>query len=236
MKKLLDISSEERNRILEMHQSATKRNYLSEEAPQPAQTGQILAGAETAKDVDDIKNTLSGPARLNGANLQTILNELRAGSKVGLLQGKERFYYWTASVSGNNYQFMILELLPSGKIRIVVEFKYDTKAKVWFDLIYDRDNQLRDSASQQKHILNDPQLKQNAVTFFWKSLIDSVSFNNMNTGYVTRLISYNKQFNQPNNLVSMLKLKGNLKPEPNSGITQQTVDSIKSSPIYTSVS
>jgi hypothetical protein len=41
MKKLLDISSEERNRILEMHQSATKRNYLSEQNPpsgQPANT------------------------------------------------------------------------------------------------------------------------------------------------------------------------------------------------------
>ena len=37
MKKLLDISSEERNRILEMHQSATKRNYLSEQNPQPGQ-------------------------------------------------------------------------------------------------------------------------------------------------------------------------------------------------------
>ena len=33
MKKLLDISSDERRRILEMHQSATRRNYLTE-APQ----------------------------------------------------------------------------------------------------------------------------------------------------------------------------------------------------------
>jgi hypothetical protein len=31
MKKLLDISSEERNRILEMHQNATKKNYLMEQ-------------------------------------------------------------------------------------------------------------------------------------------------------------------------------------------------------------
>jgi hypothetical protein len=30
MKKLLDISSEERNRILEMHQEATRKNYLTE--------------------------------------------------------------------------------------------------------------------------------------------------------------------------------------------------------------
>jgi len=41
MKKLLDISSEERNRILEMHQSATKRNYLSEQSSQTS-TGQAV--------------------------------------------------------------------------------------------------------------------------------------------------------------------------------------------------
>lgn len=38
MKKLLDISSEERNRILEMHQDATRKNYLTE-APQQTSLG-----------------------------------------------------------------------------------------------------------------------------------------------------------------------------------------------------
>ena len=38
MKKLLDISSEERNRILEMHQSATRKNYLTEAPQQATQT------------------------------------------------------------------------------------------------------------------------------------------------------------------------------------------------------
>lgn len=40
MKKLLDISSEERNRILEMHQTATRKNYLTEA---PTQTPQGIA-------------------------------------------------------------------------------------------------------------------------------------------------------------------------------------------------
>jgi hypothetical protein len=35
MKRLFEISSEEKQRILEMHESATKRNYLSEQNPQP---------------------------------------------------------------------------------------------------------------------------------------------------------------------------------------------------------
>jgi hypothetical protein len=34
MKKLFEISSEEKQRILEMHESATKKNYLSEQAAQ----------------------------------------------------------------------------------------------------------------------------------------------------------------------------------------------------------
>ena len=38
MKKLLDISSEERNRILEMHQSATRKNYLTEGPQQVTRT------------------------------------------------------------------------------------------------------------------------------------------------------------------------------------------------------
>jgi hypothetical protein len=36
MKRLFEISSEEKQRILEMHESATKRNYLNEQTAQPA--------------------------------------------------------------------------------------------------------------------------------------------------------------------------------------------------------
>jgi len=38
MKKLFEISSEEKQRILEMHESATKKNYLSEQPVQQTQT------------------------------------------------------------------------------------------------------------------------------------------------------------------------------------------------------
>lgn len=37
MKKLFEISSEEKQRILEMHETATKKNYLSEQTAQPTQ-------------------------------------------------------------------------------------------------------------------------------------------------------------------------------------------------------
>jgi len=62
MKKLLDISSEERNRILEMHQSATKRNYLSEQSTQQVAAGPTVKGVTyklqglTDKNINDFLN------------------------------------------------------------------------------------------------------------------------------------------------------------------------------------
>jgi len=44
MKKLFEISSEEKQRILEMHESATKKSYLSEQTAQPAREGQPSSG------------------------------------------------------------------------------------------------------------------------------------------------------------------------------------------------
>ena len=50
MKKLLEISSEERNRILEMHQTATRKNYLTEAATQTPQ-GITLIGKADGKGI-----------------------------------------------------------------------------------------------------------------------------------------------------------------------------------------
>lgn len=50
MKKLLDISSEERNRILEMHQTATRKNYLME-APTQTSPGSALIGRADGRGV-----------------------------------------------------------------------------------------------------------------------------------------------------------------------------------------
>ena len=73
MKKLLDISSEERNRILEMHQSATKRNYLSEQNPQP----QSSTGASVEPEGVEINGAtykLTNAVGRDNASLTTFLN------------------------------------------------------------------------------------------------------------------------------------------------------------------
>ena len=55
MKNLFNnIPQDERNRILEMHQSATRKNYLSEQAataPAPATTGPVTGGAANPNQI-----------------------------------------------------------------------------------------------------------------------------------------------------------------------------------------
>jgi hypothetical protein len=62
-----DISQEERNRILEMHQSATRKNYLSEQAataPAPATTGPVTGGAANPNQIK-ITKIKTSPDDLN---------------------------------------------------------------------------------------------------------------------------------------------------------------------------
>jgi hypothetical protein len=66
MKKLFEISSEERQRILEMHETATKKNYLSEQAAQPVQ--QAKAGGTL---INGVTYKLQG---LTDKNIDKFLN------------------------------------------------------------------------------------------------------------------------------------------------------------------
>ena len=93
MKRLFEISSEEKQRILEMHESATKKNYLSEQS-----TPRVLK-------IDSIKsaiNTTCNPTRpstwnaskpkwdsttLKGVNWDTIFKESSMGSNFGIQNG-----------------------------------------------------------------------------------------------------------------------------------------------------
>lgn len=85
MKKLLDISSEERNRILEMHKTATRKNYLTEAQFNPSvnlifcnKEGQVLNikgdtnWSEDAQKMQVVKNNiLSADAnKFTGASIE----------------------------------------------------------------------------------------------------------------------------------------------------------------------
>jgi hypothetical protein len=90
MKRLFEISSEEKQRILEMHESATKKNYLSEQTAQPTQQAQrglsssgLKIGDRTflltsiVKDNDSLSNFIGWPRGVTnqlemGPNLTSI--------------------------------------------------------------------------------------------------------------------------------------------------------------------
>jgi hypothetical protein len=98
MKNLFEISSEEKQRILEMHVSATKKNYLSEQETQP--TTQPTGTTQTTTQSPDLSNL--GIKDINGIrtievpqkdkkNLKSIINQkgesIFGKGKFEILQG-----------------------------------------------------------------------------------------------------------------------------------------------------
>ena len=67
MKRLFEISSEEKQRILEMHETATKRSYLSEQVTQPTKQGQPA----TPAPINGVTYKLQG---LTDKNINNFLN------------------------------------------------------------------------------------------------------------------------------------------------------------------
>jgi hypothetical protein len=82
MKRLFEISSEEKQRILEMHESATKRNYLMEADPinppkqvttKPAQTSQPTDTQTEGIDINGVKYKLTNVVK-DAASLTKFLD------------------------------------------------------------------------------------------------------------------------------------------------------------------
>ena len=83
MRKLFEISSEEKQRILEMHETATKKNYLSEQVTQPVKQGQPAAGA-----------LINGVTyKLQGLTDKNINNFLNVKSNGGLCEFFDPVFY-----------------------------------------------------------------------------------------------------------------------------------------------
>jgi hypothetical protein len=74
MRKLFEISSEEKQRILEMHESATKRNYLSEQVVQPTTqtTSQPTGTTQTTTQTTTQSSDLSSLGIKDVAGVKTI--------------------------------------------------------------------------------------------------------------------------------------------------------------------
>jgi hypothetical protein len=231
MKKLLDISSEERNRILEMHQSATKRNYLSEEAPQPTkqattkpvQTKQIIPGAESVESFIIPRDFCKVQY---GIDFQKIINEYRQGITEGYLIGKDKPYYWYLGQNDAKLvQFYIDELYPTGNLDPVQLLTYYKDSKTWGQ------DYLRPESQKVNNIVASEYWR---PTFFWRDMVNSFS-KIKNSLVLTRFLQASKQMNQPYNLKDMINKKTLLYVNAESDISQQTIDNIKSSTVYTTL-
>jgi len=232
MKKLFEISSEEKQRILEMHESATKKNYLSEQVTQPTkqsttkpvQTTQIIPGAESAESFIIPRDFCKVQY---GINLQTIIDEYRKGITEGYLIGKDKPYYW--SVQQNDakiVQFQINELYSTGSLDPTHLITYYKDSKSWGEQYLRPDSQKVNNYKGTEEYWK--------PTFFWRTIVNDLS-GIKNSLVLTRFLQASKQMNQPSNLKDMISKKSQLYVNPESSISQQTIDDIKSSIVYTTL-
>lgn len=105
MKKLFEISSEEKQRILEMHETATKKNYLNEAESSygPLKIDSVKSALYTTcrpknQSTWNSFKTKIASTKLKGVNWDTVFKESSAGSKFGI-QGK---YIWEFTQSPND--------------------------------------------------------------------------------------------------------------------------------------
>lgn len=232
MKRLFEISSEEKQRILEMHETATKKNYLSEQVTQPAkqattkpaQTKQPIPGAESVESFIRPRDFCKAQY---GIDLQTIINEYRQGITEGYLIGKDKPYYWSVTQDDSKFlQFQIDELYQTGSLDPAQTVTYYKDSKSWGE------QYLRpDSQKVNTNKVTDEYWK---PTFFWRGIVSDLS-NIKNSLVLTRFLQASKQMNQPSNLKDMINKKSQIYVNPESSISQQTIDNIKSSLVYTTL-
>ena len=233
MKKLLDISSEERNRILEMHQSATKRNYLSEEAPQPTQANNLLPGAENDVSYAIPKGLFSNGT---GADFGTIINLYRNGKTQGSIPGKDRNYYFIIQVASKKTTFDIRELQVDGNLATIMIITYNAdyeKDKWTVDKMATKSAAQQSSTQHWNQITSDSKISGNKWTFFWAELVNTTK--GLDAAEITRFLQANKTKNIPYTLKDAIANKTYIKKEENSEITDQSIAEIKSSVAYKAI-
>ena len=155
MKRLI-ITEEEKQRILEMHESAIKKNYLIEEENTPTEILKIdsiksaiyttcnpqeqSTWAWTKKDID-------GKPELKGLNWDTIFKESSMGSKFGVQNGLIwEFIQKEFNASLRNY-YRFYHLDNGGDIRRFATIEYSCNDNFWRIGGYSTPEMMTDRAS-----------------------------------------------------------------------------------------
>jgi hypothetical protein len=229
MKRLFEISSEEKQRILEMHESATKRNYLSEQIA-------VVQDSPPWKAVYPPKNILNTITPSGAIDFNNIIPKMKTNS-----QGISGDYYWfyTTDEKGGNDVLPLLGLYKLrgdiGDLHLNFALKYNPTAKQW--------------SIQTQSVPG-----ANGVRFSNEFILNNVIFKNLEgasggavDGYRSGMTSnkpipidktsyelYVKNFVNKNPASGISKaFKANL--APNDEFNQSKIDAIKKSGLYTAL-
>ena len=210
MKRLFEISSEEKQRILEMHESATKKNYLSE---QTAQQKVPLPGQDILTQIGKSFNFTDVLAKWKTQN-----------------QGFSGNYYWFSKhdteTSGALRSASVLSLYALqtyGALYPFFSLSYDSRDKKW---------------GIQKFSLGNPNPQNFAADVLREVIINNptksdyqpLSIPIENRTYDTFVKTY--VTNNPDSSISRSFKRPKEKLVPTNDTNQAQVDTIKKSPLY----
>ena len=210
MKRLFEISSEEKQRILEMHENATKRNYLSE---QNAQQKVSLPGQDILTQIG------------KSFNFTDVLAKWRTQN-----QGISGNYYWFSKhdteTSGALRSASVLSLYalqPYGTLYPFFSLSYDSRDKKWgiqkFSLGNPSPQNLAPDVLKEVIINNPTKNDYQPLSI----QIDKVLYEQFVKSYVT---------NNPDSSISRSFKTPKEKLVPTKDTNQAQVDTIKKSPLY----
>ena len=210
MKRLLDISSEERNRILEMHQSATKRNYLSE---------------ETTKYPPIPKSVVEEITKFGKINLSDIMSKFKNQE-----QGFSGDFYWFAGSDNNAYgsgDMFFLYRLISGFLMDSGTVYYNSNDG-WF--VRDHPQEYSKTIFPVSEVLQNLVGNVNSERTYAGTGLKKIN----NTTYIEYIKNYITT--NPNSDVAIALKTPSDKIAPSNSVTSADIAKIKTNPIYTSLS
>jgi hypothetical protein len=230
MKRLI-ITEEEKQRILQMHESAIKKNYLMEADPinppkqsttKTSTTSLLPPEAETVKSYIDAENLLKNATI--GVDLKPILNSYRSGVKEGFVKGKDQYYYWTVTDVNKGLQFDFKELSYTGQLYDEVIVSYMPSSKTWSWILTQERPDWNDELSQPGF---------NKYSWFWDQLVGTSK--GLDITQLLRFLRLNLQMQKPSNFKEMVNSKSYVTKSENFGVDDARLNVIKSSDIYKSL-
>jgi hypothetical protein len=214
MKRLFEISSEEKQRILEMHETATKKNYLSEQVAQ-----------QTTKYPAPSNSVVAEFTKFGKINLNDIVSKFKKQE-----QGFSGDFYWFAGSDNKGYgsgdMFYLYRLI--GGFLMDSGTVYYNPTNGWF--VRDKPQEYAKTIPPVSEVLQNLVGNVNSERTYGMGT-DLKKINN--TTYIEYLKNYITT--NPNSDVAIALRTPAEKIAPSESVTSTDIAKIKTNPIYTSL-